>query len=76
LAKRAFEKNASLNSKATYVSVPKLSIPNPLHIFEQDPLTAAIIKFRGPAIGVASDSLRGFEGAIIFQKVRDTCRAK
>ena len=51
-----------------------LSIPNPLHIFEQNLLTAAVIEFRGPAVGVASDPLGGFQGAVICQKIRDTGR--
>jgi hypothetical protein len=37
-------------------------------------LAAAIIKFRGPAVCVTSDSLSGFKGAVIFQKIRDTGR--
>ena len=45
-----------------------------LHIFEQNFLTAAVIKFRGPAVGVAGDSPGGFEGAVIFQKIRDPSR--
>jgi hypothetical protein len=42
-----------------------------LHIFEQNLLTAAVIEFRSPAVGMACDSLSGFKGAIIFQKIRD-----
>jgi len=34
-------------------------------------LAAAVVKFGGPAVGVASDSLSGFQGAVIFQKIRD-----
>ena len=52
----------------------KRSIPNPLHIFEEDLLAAAVIKFRGAAVGVASNSLRGFKSAVIFQKIRDAGR--
>ena len=33
------------------------SIPNPLHVFEQNLLTAAVIEFGGPAVGAASNSL-------------------
>ena len=50
------------------------SVPNPLHILEQNLLTAAVIEFRGPAVGVAGDSLSGFKGAVIFQKIRDAGR--
>jgi|SRR5271165_1570374 len=52
------------------------SIPNPFHIFEQNLLTAVVIEFRGSAVGVAGDSLSGFKGAVIFQKVRDAGRPK
>jgi hypothetical protein len=41
------------------------------HIFEQHFLAAAIIEFRGPTVGMASDSLSGFKGGVIFQKIRD-----
>jgi hypothetical protein len=50
------------------------SVPNPFHIFEQNLLTAAVIEFRSPAVGMAGDSLSGFKGAIIFQKIRDAGR--
>jgi hypothetical protein len=53
-----------------------ISIPNPLHVLEQYLLAAAVIQFRSPAIGVASDSLSGFKSAIIFQKIRDAGRPK
>jgi len=42
-----------------------------LHIFEQNLLAAAVIKFRGPAVGVVGDSLSGFKSAVICQKIRD-----
>jgi hypothetical protein len=45
---------------------------SPLHILQQNLLTVAVIELRGPAIGVASDALGSFKGAVIFQKVRDT----
>jgi len=51
-------------------------VPNPLHVLEQNLLPTAIVKFRGPTIGVASDSLSGFKSAVIFQKIRDAGRAK
>ena len=47
-------------------------VPNPFHILEQHLLTAAIIKFRGPTVGVTGDSLSGFKGAVIFEKICDT----
>ena len=47
---------------------------NPLHVLEQNLLAAAVIEFRGPAVGVAGDPLSGFQGAVIFQKIRDTGR--
>jgi hypothetical protein len=52
------------------------SITNPLHILEQNLLAAAVIKLRGPAIGVPGDSLSGFKGAVIFQKIRDAGRSE
>jgi hypothetical protein len=42
------------------------SVPNPFQIFEEHLLTAAIIKFRSPAVGMPGDSLSGFKGAIVF----------
>jgi hypothetical protein len=47
------------------------SISNSFHIFEQHLLAATIIEFRGPAVGVAGDTLGGFQGAMIFQKIRN-----
>jgi hypothetical protein len=32
---------------------------------------AAVIEFGRSAVGVASDPLSGFKGAVIFQKIRD-----
>jgi hypothetical protein len=49
-------------------------IPNPLHVFEQNLLPAAIIEFRGPAVSVAGDPLSGFQGTVIFQEIRGTGR--
>ena len=46
------------------------------HIFEKHLLTAAVVEFRGAAVGAAGDALSGFEGAIVFQKVRDARRPK
>ena len=37
-------------------------------------LTAAVIKLGGPAVGMAGDSLSGFKGVVIFQKIRDAGR--
>jgi hypothetical protein len=37
-------------------------------------LTAAIIEFCGPAVGMTGDSLSGYKGAIVFQKMRDAGR--
>ena len=51
-------------------------VSNPLHILQQNLLAAAVIEFRGPAVGVAGDSLSGFKGTVIFQKIRDTGRPK
>jgi hypothetical protein len=33
-----------------------------------------VIKFRGPAIRMAGNPLRGFKSAVIFQKIRDAGR--
>jgi hypothetical protein len=46
-----------------------LLVPNPLHVFEQNLLTAAVIELRGPAVDVAGDSLSGFKGAVIVEKI-------
>jgi hypothetical protein len=32
-------------------------VPDPFHVFEENLLAAAVIEFRGPAVGVAGDSL-------------------
>jgi hypothetical protein len=53
--------------------ITKDLIPNPLHVLQKDLLTAAVIEFRGPAVGVAGDSLSGFN-AVIFQKICDAGR--
>jgi len=52
------------------------SISNSLHFFEQNLLTATVIKFRSSAVSVTADSLSGFKGAVIFQKIRDAGRPK
>jgi hypothetical protein len=54
-------------------------IANPLHVFEENLLTPAVIEFRGPVVrlsGVAGDSLSGFKSAVVLEKIRDTGRAK
>jgi hypothetical protein len=50
------------------------SISNPLHVLEQNLLSAAVIEFRGPAVDVACDPLSSFKGAVILQKIRDPGR--
>ena len=55
---------------------PEYLIPNPFHILQENLLTAAVIEFCGPAVGMAGDSLSGFQGAVIFQKIRDAGRPK
>jgi hypothetical protein len=37
---------------------------------------AAIIQLCGPAVGVASDALSGFQSVFVFRKIRDTGRPK
>jgi hypothetical protein len=49
---------------------PALLVPNPFHVLQEHLLTAAVIKFRGPAVGVAGDALSGIKGAVILQKIR------
>jgi hypothetical protein len=51
-------------------------IPNPLHVLEQNLLAAPVIEFRSSAVGVACNPLSGFEGAVIFQKIRNPGRPK
>jgi len=41
-------------------------VPDPFHVFEEHLLTTPIIEFRGPAVGVAGDSLGRFKGAVIL----------
>jgi hypothetical protein len=50
------------------------SIPNPFHILEQNLLPATVIKLGRSAVSVASDSLSGFKGTVIFQKISDAGR--
>ena len=38
-------------------------ISNPLHVLHEHLLTAAVVKL-SPAVGVAGDSLSGFQGAV------------
>ena len=38
------------------------SIPNPFHVLQEHLLTAAIIKLRGPAVGVARRSAERLQG--------------
>jgi len=47
-----------------------------LHIFEQHLLSAAIVKLRGPAVGVTDNALSSLESAVIFQKIRDRGRSE
>ena len=47
------------------------SISNPLHILQEHLLATAVIKFRGPAVGVAGYPLSGFKSAVMLQKIRD-----
>src|SRR5271157_4017628 len=42
------------------------------HVLEQNLLPAPVIEFRGPAVGVAGDSLSSFKSSVI----RDTCRSE
>jgi hypothetical protein len=51
------------------------SVSNPLQMSSSRTLCSrTVIEFRGPAVGVAGDSLRGFQGAVIFQKILDPGR--
>jgi hypothetical protein len=36
------------------------SVPDPLHVLQEHLLTAAVIEFRGAAVGMASDPLHDF----------------
>ena len=56
--------------------LPAWNIKELNSVFEQNLLTSAVAKFPGSAVGVADDSLSGFEGAVIFQKIRDAGRAE
>jgi hypothetical protein len=47
------------------------SVSNPLHIFEQDFLSAAVIKFRGPTIGVTGNSLGRLQSPVIGVTTRN-----
>lgn len=37
---------------------------------------STVVEFRCPAVGVASDELRGFEGAAVFKESCDTRRSE
>jgi hypothetical protein len=50
------------------------SVPNPLHVFEQNLLSAPVIELGCPAVDVSGYSLSGFKSAVIFQKIRDAGR--
>jgi hypothetical protein len=83
-------KSRELIAKIVRQSLDKLSIraritdekrvlavkSNPLHVFEQNLLSPAIVKLSRPAVGVAGDPLGGFKSAVIFQKIRDAGRPK
>ena len=43
------------------------SVPNPFHVLEQNLLPAAIIEFRGAAVGMAGNALSGFKSPVIFR---------
>ena len=60
-----YKKIAVSGSPHCRLQIPQL-IPDPLHILQENFLTAAVIKFRGPAVGVAGDALSGFKSAVIF----------
>ncbi len=64
----------SLRVSLGALSIQLDSIPNALHILQEHLLASAVIEFCGPAVGVASDSLSGFKGAVIFQEIRDAGR--
>jgi hypothetical protein len=55
-------------------SLLQLLVPNPFHVLQENLLTAAVIEFCRPAVGMPGDSLRGFKGAVIFQKICDAGR--
>ena len=42
-----------------------------LHVFEQNLLTATVVKLCRPAVGVAGDSLRHFKRSSILQEIGD-----
>jgi hypothetical protein len=57
-------------------SVALVSIPNPLHVLEQNLLATAVIEFCCAAVGVAGDALSGLKSAVIFQEIRDAGRSE
>jgi hypothetical protein len=69
-----YKKIAVSGSPHCRLQIPQL-IPDPLHILQEHLLAAAVIQFRGPAVGVAGDSLSGLKSAVIFQKIRDAGRS-
>jgi hypothetical protein len=68
-----YKKIAVSGSPHCRLQIPQL-ISNPRHVLQKNFLTAPVIEFCGPAVGVAGDSLSGFKGAVIFQKIRDAGR--
>jgi len=41
------------------------------HVLQENLLTAAVVEFRSAAIGMAGDSLSGFKGTVVLEKIRD-----
>jgi hypothetical protein len=48
-----------------------LSVPDALHVLQENFLSAAIVELGGPAVGMTGDTLSGFKGTVILQKIRD-----
>jgi hypothetical protein len=73
----AVEKAGLYNTKRMHFNIessPNVELGISLHVLEQNLLAAAVIKFRGAAVGMAGDPLSGFKSAVIFQKIRDAGR--
>ena len=56
----------------TFSKLLERLISNPFHVLQEYLLTAAVIEFCGPAVGVAGNALSGFERAVVLKKIRDT----
>ena len=68
----AFSRRERLRIASLFIVINE-SIPNPLHIFEQDFLAAPIIELGGAAIGVADEHDSLFGSSVLGKQARLLC---